>query len=67
MMLPAVPGKERPGFLRRVFAVLMESGTAGMPEEEFEDLRDRLREILDRARPGEEAAVDDVAPAPGGG
>ena len=64
-MLPAVPGSERPGFVRRVFATLMEHGTAGLSEEAFEELRDRLREILDEARPGE--AAGETEPAPGGG
>jgi hypothetical protein len=63
-MLPAVPGKERPDFVVRVFTTLMEHGLNGLPDEEFGDLRERLREILDRAKPGD---AGEVPPAPGGG
>ena len=67
LMLPRVPGKERTAFVVRMFAGLMEHGTAGLSEEAFSKLKERLQDILDQARPGEAAEAADTTPAPGGG
>ncbi|MEN8151457.1 MAG: hypothetical protein ABFS86_16695 [Planctomycetota bacterium] len=53
--------------MTRVFATLMEHGTSGLPEEEFEALREKLRKILDEAKPGAAGDAGGVPPAPGGG
>jgi hypothetical protein len=67
MMLPRVPGKERAEFVLRMFAGMMEHGTAGMSDEEFAEFKGRLQDILDQARPGGAVEVDGVEQAPGGG
>lgn len=67
MMLPRVPpGKERTAFVIRIFAGMMEHGTAGLSEEEFAKLKERLQDLLDRARPGEAVEAKGAGPAPGG-
>ena len=67
MMLPRVPGKERAAFVIQMFAGMMEHGTTGLPEEKFTELKGRLQDILDQARPGAAAGSAGPAPAPGGG
>jgi hypothetical protein len=67
MMLPRVPGKERAQFVLKMFAGMMEHGTAGMSDEEFMEFKGRLQDILDQARPGEAVEVNGVELAPGGG
>ncbi len=66
-MLPRVPGKERAGFVLKMFAGMMEHGTAGMSDEEFTEFKGRLQDILDHARPGGAVEVNGVELAPGGG
>lgn len=61
-----MPGEEKPGFVTRMFTSLMRHGTAGLSEEEFEELRANLRTILEEAEPGAKDEAGAV-PAPGGG